>query len=76
MGRGHRERAGQPALQLRLVARGEHAPANRSRDGDGAKLEEIVEDVLSRRDRTRLFGALDTLEYLKKGGRIHEGPGL
>lgn len=40
------------------------------RAADGAKLEEIVEDVLSRRDRTRLFGALDTLEYLKKGGRI------
>ncbi len=40
------------------------------RAADGARLEEIVEDVLSRRDRTRLFGALDTLEYLKKGGRI------
>jgi DegV family protein with EDD domain len=40
------------------------------RAADGAKLEEIVEDVLSRRDRTRLFGALDTLEYLKRGGRI------
>lgn len=40
------------------------------RAADGAKLEEIVEDVLSRRDRTRLFGALDTLEFLKRGGRI------
>jgi DegV family protein with EDD domain len=40
------------------------------RAADGAKLEEIVEDVLSRRDRTQLFGALDTLEYLKRGGRI------
>jgi DegV family protein with EDD domain len=40
------------------------------RAADGARLEEIVEDVLSRRDRTRRFGALDTLEYLKKGGRI------
>ena len=40
------------------------------RAADGAKLEQIVEDVLSRRDRTRLFGALDTLEYLKRGGRI------
>lgn len=40
------------------------------RAADGARLEEIVEDVLSRRDRTRLFGALDTLEYLKRGGRI------
>lgn len=40
------------------------------RAADGARLEEIVEDVISRRDRTRLFGALDTLEYLKRGGRI------
>jgi DegV family protein with EDD domain len=40
------------------------------RAADGAKLEEIVEDVLSRRDRTRLYGTLDTLEYLKRGGRI------
>jgi DegV family protein with EDD domain len=40
------------------------------RAADGSKLEEIVEDVISRRDRTQLFGALDTLEYLKRGGRI------
>lgn len=40
------------------------------RAADGARLEEIVEDVLSRRDRTQLFGALDTLEFLKRGGRI------
>jgi DegV family protein with EDD domain len=40
------------------------------RAADGGRLEEIVEDVISRRDRTRLFGALDTLEYLKRGGRI------
>jgi DegV family protein with EDD domain len=40
------------------------------RAADGARLEEIVEDVLSRRDRTRLFGALDTLEFLKRGGRV------
>jgi DegV family protein with EDD domain len=36
----------------------------------GAGLAEVVADVTNRRDRTRLFGALDTLEYLKKGGRI------
>ena len=40
------------------------------RAADGAKLEEIVEDVLSRRDRTRLYGTLDTLEYIQRGGRI------
>ena len=40
------------------------------RAADGGRLEEIVEDVISRRDRTRLFGALDTLEFLKRGGRI------
>ena len=39
------------------------------RAADGAKLEEIVEDVLSRRARTRLVGARDTLEDLKKGRR-------
>jgi len=40
------------------------------RAADGARLEEIVEDVLSRRDRTQLFGTLDTLEFLKRGGRV------
>jgi len=36
----------------------------------GAPIEEIVAEVTSRRERTRLFGTLDTLEFLKKGGRI------
>ncbi|MGH9024907.1 MAG: DegV family protein [Acidimicrobiia bacterium] len=36
----------------------------------GASLSEVVTDSESRRDRTRLYGALDTLEYLKKGGRV------
>ena len=42
--------------------------ARRAADGD--PLERIVGEVIDRRDRTRLFGALDTLEFLKKGGRI------
>ncbi len=42
--------------------------ARRAADGD--PLDKIVDEVTSRRDRTRLFGALDTLEYLKKGGRV------
>lgn len=42
--------------------------ARRAADGD--PLDRIVDEVISRRDRTRLFGALDTLEYLKKGGRV------
>lgn len=42
--------------------------ARRASDGD--PLDRIVEEVISRRDRTRLFGALDTLEFLKKGGRV------
>jgi DegV family protein with EDD domain len=42
--------------------------ARRAADGD--RLERIVGEVIDRRDRTRLFGALDTLEFLKKGGRI------
>jgi DegV family protein with EDD domain len=40
------------------------------RAADGARLEDIAEDIVSRRDRTRLFGALDTLEFLKRGGRV------
>jgi DegV family protein with EDD domain len=36
----------------------------------GAELDVIVADVTARRDRTRLYGALDTLEFLKKGGRV------
>jgi len=40
------------------------------RAADGGSLEKIVDEVIDRRDRTRLFGALDTLEFLKKGGRI------
>jgi DegV family protein with EDD domain len=42
--------------------------ARRAADGDA--LDKIVAEVIDRRDRTRLFGALDTLEYLKKGGRV------
>lgn len=42
--------------------------ARRAADGDA--LDRIVDEVISRRDRTRLFGALDTLEFLKKGGRV------
>jgi len=37
---------------------------------DGKELDEIVADITDRRDRTRLYGTLDTLEFLKKGGRI------
>jgi DegV family protein with EDD domain len=42
--------------------------ARRAADGDS--LERIVAEVIDRRDRTKLFGALDTLEFLKKGGRV------
>ena len=37
---------------------------------DGASLEHIVQSIRSLAPRTRLFGALDTLEYLHRGGRI------
>ena len=37
---------------------------------DGADADAIVAEVESLRGRTRVFGALDTLENLKKGGRI------
>lgn len=42
--------------------------ARRARDG--ATLEEIVGEVEARRSREHVFAALDTLEYLRKGGRI------
>jgi DegV family protein with EDD domain len=37
---------------------------------EGATLEEVEQLAVERAGRTRLFGALDTLENLKKGGRI------
>ena len=37
---------------------------------DGALADEIVATVESMRGRTRVYGTLDTLENLKKGGRI------
>jgi DegV family protein with EDD domain len=36
----------------------------------GASLEEIVSEVNARRQRSHVVAALDTLEYLRKGGRI------
>jgi DegV family protein with EDD domain len=42
--------------------------ARRARDG--ASVEEIVQEVEDRRERGNLFATLDTLEYLRKGGRI------
>ncbi len=45
------------------------------RAAEGASLESIVADVSDRRDRTKLFGSLDTLEFLKKGGRIGNARG-
>jgi DegV family protein with EDD domain len=42
--------------------------ARRAADGD--PLESIVHEVVDRRDRTRLFATLDTLEFLKRGGRV------
>jgi DegV family protein with EDD domain len=42
--------------------------ARRAADGDS--LESIVHEVGDRRDRTKLFATLDTLEFLKRGGRV------
>jgi len=42
--------------------------ARRARDG--ASIEEIVREVEARKARSHVFAALDTLEYLRKGGRI------
>jgi DegV family protein with EDD domain len=37
---------------------------------DGDSLESIVANVTDRRNRSKLYGTLDTLEFLKKGGRV------
>jgi DegV family protein with EDD domain len=37
---------------------------------DGASIDDIVREVENRRDRQHLFATVDTLEYLRKGGRI------
>ena len=42
--------------------------ARRAADGD--PLDKIVNEVVNRRDRTKLFATLDTLEFLKRGGRV------
>jgi DegV family protein with EDD domain len=42
--------------------------AQRAADGDS--LDSIVANVTDRRNRSKLYGALDTLEFLKKGGRV------
>jgi DegV family protein with EDD domain len=42
--------------------------ARRAREG--ATLEQIVREVEDRRERQHVFATLDTLEYLRKGGRI------
>jgi DegV family protein with EDD domain len=40
------------------------------RAAEGADVQTIANEVADRRRRQRLFATLDTLEYLKKGGRI------
>src|SRR5262245_50230872 len=42
--------------------------ARRAADGD--TLESIVTEVVDRRERTRLYATLDTLEHIRKSGRI------
>ena len=37
---------------------------------EGQSIDEIAEMVIERAERTRIYGAFDTLENLKKGGRI------
>jgi DegV family protein with EDD domain len=40
------------------------------RSSEGADLATITREVTERRDRQTLYASLDTLEYLRKGGRI------
>jgi fatty acid kinase fatty acid binding subunit len=49
---------------------GRLALAAAERAESGADLETIVREVTDARNRTRLFGSLATLEFLKRGGRI------
>ena len=49
---------------------GSHALHAARLAADGADLTTIVEAIEDRRSRQHLFGALDTLEYLRRGGRI------
>jgi DegV family protein with EDD domain len=42
--------------------------ARRAADGDS--LESIVKEVVDRRDRTKLYATLDTLDHIRKSGRI------
>jgi DegV family protein with EDD domain len=48
--------------------------ARRAADGDS--LESIVTEVVDRRDRTKLFATFDTLEFLKRGGRVGNASAL
>jgi DegV family protein with EDD domain len=48
--------------------------ARRAADGD--TLESIVAEVTDRRERTRLFATLDTLEHIRKSGRIGNAAAL
>ena len=48
--------------------------ARRAADGD--TLESIVTEVVDRRDRTKLFASFDTLEFLKRGGRVGNASAL
>ncbi len=50
-------------LGLQVIAAAEHAAT-------GAGLEEITTAAIDRVDRVRLVAALDTIEFLKRGGRI------
>lgn len=49
---------------------GSQAAAAADAAGRGAALEEVVALVQDMASRTHVIGALDTLEYLKRGGRI------
>lgn len=42
----------------------------------GVEAEEIFETLIEERSEIRIFGVLDTLEYLKKGGRISKAAAL
>jgi DegV family protein with EDD domain len=66
-----------PELDVRVVdsgsvsmAAGFQALAAARAAQDGAEIGHVVSAAVSSRERTQIFAALDTLEYLKRGGRV------
>lgn len=56
--------------QSASMGTGSHVLHAAKRSSEGAELATIVSELEDRRDRARLFATVDTLEFLRRGGRI------